>query len=143
MSMGMRHQHQSAPPRERVRKIEMVGASDTQGYCVDGAAALDGTAELYAHGWRYDNCERAYPRLLSRALRARAASVQAIAGVGVTRNSFASHPWATGPLPMPALYNRTLQTQYAGPADAWDFGAQRARGDAPCRADSRACGYCA
>ena len=47
--------------KKRRHTIEYLGASDTAGYCVDGAENQPG---VYLDGWEYDNCDAATPALL-------------------------------------------------------------------------------
>ena len=88
------------------------------GYCADGTPDNDATIDVYLGGYKYDNCELAYPGLLAVRLDAEY-YVEAIAGIGLTQNAGgSSHVAEMGPLPMPDLYNRTIQL-LAEPV--WDF----------------------
>mmetsp|Transcript_21172 Transcript_21172/g.35674 ORF Transcript_21172/g.35674 Transcript_21172/m.35674 type:complete len:414 (-) Transcript_21172:82-1323(-) len=110
------------PSESKRRRIEFIGASDTQGYCVDGSPDMDDTFEVYLGGYKFDNCELAYPGLLASQFDADY-HIEAIAGIGLTQNAGGSkHIAEMGPLPMPDLYNRTIQL-LAEPV--WDFSLYR------------------
>ena len=78
---------------------------------------MDGSLDLYLGGYKYDNCELAYTGLLAGAFEADI-GLQAISGIGLTQNAGAAHPAEMGRLPMPDLFNRTLQMQEL---PLWDF----------------------
>jgi len=89
------------------RRVTLIGASDTAGYCVDGTPE---TIDAYIYPWKYGNCNMGYPGVLGRSLNAEI-SVQAIAGIGLTQNAYADVSVLLGEDTMPDYYNRTLQTE--------------------------------
>eukprot|EP00957_Ditylum_brightwellii_P116181 8862098-Ditylum_brightwellii.AAC.1 len=97
-------------PFEQVpeRILDFIGASDTAGYCVDGTRDM---SDVYSElaGWEYDNCDSTVGGDLAKRFQAQV-SFQASAGMGVTQNAAAAEQWQLGPLPLPALINRTLMT---------------------------------
>jgi len=101
----------TATPPAPQRRLEFIGASDTAGYCVRGDPAVGAVAaalDVY-----YGDCDLAYPGRLASAFGAELA-IEAMAGVGLTQNA----P-GVGPLTMPSLWPRTLQSS---PAPRWPFG---------------------
>ena len=102
----------------RPRRIEVIGASDSAGYCVDGtpnASTLDDTLL----GWKYSDCDGAAGAELARRLDAEL-SVQALAGAGLTQNANAQQRWQMGKLTMADYYTRTLQSDAKSP---WNMSA--------------------
>ncbi len=97
----------SAPTPNRA--IDLYGASDTAGYCVDGNPSM-GAFDYEVEGWKYSNCHNASGSDLGRALGARV-TLQGYAGVGLTQNADAAAPWMMGKLTMDNLWNYTLQTE--------------------------------
>lgn len=102
--------------RRRERKIEFIGASDTEGYCVDGVPNMS-AVQYIAEGWKYENCDQATPGIVGRHFNAEI-SVEAIAGIGLTQNADAESRWKIGKYPMPTLWQRRLQTEAKS---LWDF----------------------
>jgi len=102
------------PSSLATRRIDYIGASDTAGFCVDGTPE---TTDGMAKPWKYDNCDMTSHAMLGRRLNAEV-NVQAIAGIGLTQNAFASMPFLLGKNTMPEYYKRVLQTQEK---PAWDF----------------------
>ena len=97
------------------RRIALIGASDTAGYCVDGTPDMS----IFEPG-RYDNCDMTSHAVLARRMDAELVGVHAIAGIGMTQNAFADLPFLLGKSTMPEYYTRTLQTERS---TRWDFGA--------------------
>jgi hypothetical protein len=91
------------------RRIEFIGASDTAGYCVDGTPNTS-TTDAELKGWEYENCDSTSAANLGRAFGAEI-NVQGISGSGLTQNAEADQKWQLGPLTMPDLWSRTLQTE--------------------------------
>ena len=98
------------------RRIALIGASDTAGYCVDGDPSMS-PLDFGPRGWRYENCGRGSGARLARRFGA-GVSVQAISGIGLTQNAAAKEQWQMGALAMPDYWNRTLQSR-ASPV--WGF----------------------
>uniref|UniRef100_A0A7S0NZ80 SGNH hydrolase-type esterase domain-containing protein n=1 Tax=Calcidiscus leptoporus TaxID=127549 RepID=A0A7S0NZ80_9EUKA len=96
------------------RQIQLIGASDTAGYCVDGTPHTSSLADTLL-GYHFSDCDGAYGADLGRRFAAHV-SVQALAGAGLTQNANAARVWEEGPLTMADLFNRTLQTESA----AWN-----------------------
>ena len=112
-----------APPAPPSRRVTLIGASDTAGFCVDGTPA---TTDAKRNPWRYDNCDRTSHAVLGRRLEAQVVGVQAIAGIGLTQNAFANMPFLLGKDTMPDYYNRRLQTEKE---PLWDFASEEHRPD--------------
>lgn len=91
-----------------VRHLEMIGASDSAGYCVDGTPSMN-SIESELFGWRYSDCDGTAAAELARRLNA-SLSVQALPGSGLTQNANARKKWQMGTQTMADLYTRTLQT---------------------------------
>ena len=91
-----------APP---ARRLEVIGASDTAGFCVDGQEK-EAFWQSAVFGWSRSNCHYAYPAELGRRLGA-SVSVQGQASIGLTQNAMASQPYLVGSAAMPALFART------------------------------------
>lgn len=103
-----------APALLPSRRMALIGASDTAGFCVDGTPD---TGDAKVQPWKYDNCDKTYHAVLGQRLDADV-SVQAIAGVGLTQNAFANIPFLLGKDTMPDFYKRSLQTE---PKGMWNF----------------------
>lgn len=101
-----------------VRRIEVIGASDSAGWCVDGTPTTAGIEEDIL-GWEYSDCDGAAGPELARRMGA-SISVQALAGSGLTQNANSRRRWEMGSLTMADLYNRTLQTD---PSSYWNVSA--------------------
>ena len=89
------------------RRINIIGASDTAGYCADGQPSQKGPP---ATGWEYTSCAQSYSGSLG-ALLAADTSVQGSEGIGLTQNANAKEPWQLGRLTMPGYFPRALQSQ--------------------------------
>ena len=95
-----------SPPVGR-RKMVVIGASDTSGWCVDGTPSISAFRYAIA-GWKYEDCGLTYEAQLATKFQA-SLSVQAIAGIGLTQNAQAKTPWILGSRTMPQYFNQTLQ----------------------------------
>ena len=71
------------PIARATRSVAFIGASDSAGYCVGGTSANSGLDDTL-FGWKYADCDGAFPAELGRRLRADI-SVQALEGVGLVR----------------------------------------------------------
>ena len=106
------------PPAQARHLVEVFGDSDSASYGVEASTSAGDALGCVLEPYRFENFARGWVRRLVETLNANAtggralvdASVQAISGIGVTRNAGESGP------PMPAYLNRTLQT-----VDASDF----------------------
>lgn len=95
---------------EKLRKIEFIGASDTEGYCVDGTPDMSEKFEAFPNGWSLENCEAAYPGLLGEILSADI-SVIAIGGIGIIQNAhYHDQQFQFGGLMMPDYWKRESQS---------------------------------
>ena len=90
------------------RRLEVIGASDTAGYCVDGTNTTS-VIGWSVGGWQYSNCDQTVSGLLGRRLDA-SVSVQAQPSMGLVQNAMAKTPYIIGKTPMPVLFNRTLMS---------------------------------
>lgn len=108
-----------APPTPP-RSIEIIGASDSAGYCVDGTPNTSSLAYTLG-GWERSNCDATALAEVARRVDA-SLSVQAFAGAGLTQNANARQRWQMGKLTMADYYNRTLQTRAA---PVWDVRAHQ------------------
>lgn len=95
------------------RRIEFVGDSDSNGYCIDGTPDMPWGD--YFKLPSFQDCSSGYAAQLGRRLGADA-HVEAVSGTGVYENGFG----ISGPI-MPALYERTLSSDGSA-ATAWDWG---------------------
>ena len=95
-------------PQPPARRLQVIGASDTAGFCVDGSEK-EAFWQSALYGWSRSNCDFAYPALLGRRLGA-SVSVQGQASIGLTQNAMARQPYLVGPAAMPTLFARTLLT---------------------------------
>eukprot|EP00663_Eupelagonemidae_sp_cell21sb_P007763 gene7763-3267_t len=109
----------AAPPRPD-RRIEVIGASDTAGYGVDGPADYPtkkprpNEEECTLEMVKYENCDESYGAVLAREFGAELAN-EGWAGKGLIRNAASSLP--QGP-PLPGLWDRALGTHKE---PAWNF----------------------
>ena len=46
-----------AAPSPAQRRLQLIGASDFQGYCTDGTPETAGVEAGFPLGWRFENCE--------------------------------------------------------------------------------------
>ena len=99
------------------RRLEVIGASDTAGYCVDGLNTTSAVGWSVG-GWQYSNCDQTVSGLLGRRLDA-SVSVQAQPSMGLVQNAMAKTPYVVGNTPMPVLFNRTLMSDKS---TAWPIG---------------------
>lgn len=107
-----------APPPP-ARRLEVIGASDTAGFCVDGQEE-EAFWQSAVFGWSRSNCHYAYPAELGRRLGA-SVSVQGQASIGLTQNAMASQPYLVGSAAMPALFARTMLSD---PRHPWPVGGE-------------------
>ncbi|KAL1518623.1 hypothetical protein AB1Y20_002911 [Prymnesium parvum] len=98
------------------RSVQLIGASDAAGWCVDGTPATPALS-YGAFGWKHSDCDGAAGAELARRLGA-AVSVQALAGAGLTQNANARERWQMGEVTMAGMYTRTLQSDAAS---FWDM----------------------
>uniref|UniRef100_A0A7S4VUL4 SGNH hydrolase-type esterase domain-containing protein n=1 Tax=Ditylum brightwellii TaxID=49249 RepID=A0A7S4VUL4_9STRA len=89
-------------------RFDIIGASDTAGYCVDGTPETSSSSYIL-EGWKYENCYRTSGSVLAQRFNAQV-SYQAASGMGLTQNAMASQEWQLGSLTMPEYINRTLMT---------------------------------
>eukprot|EP00931_Biecheleriopsis_adriatica_P115292 TRINITY_DN91100_c0_g1_i1.p1 TRINITY_DN91100_c0_g1~~TRINITY_DN91100_c0_g1_i1.p1 ORF type:complete len:434 (-),score=75.28 TRINITY_DN91100_c0_g1_i1:33-1334(-) len=95
------------------RHIEVIGASDTAGYCVDGGSNMS-----FLDRWKYDNCDAAYPGELGHRFGAEL-SVEALAGLGLYQNY--DMRWCHVKVGCPTMPQYFLQTMQSNPSARWDF----------------------
>ena len=96
-----------AVPQAPKRMVQIIGASDSTGWCADGSKEDEDSTSSAVQLWRRTNCHSAAVPTLARRLRA-AVSVQGLAGSGLMQNANAATPWLFGPLTMAQLHLRTL-----------------------------------
>ena len=97
----------SAIGMSSARRINIIGASDTAGYCADGHPSQKGPPTT---GWEYTSCPQSYSGSLG-ALLAADTSVQGSEGIGLTQNANAKEQWQLGKVTMPEYYPRVLQSK--------------------------------
>lgn len=105
---------------QRKRRIEFFGDSDTTGFGVQTKATWRDDFMCVWDQASVEDCGMDYSHVLAQSLSAEM-QAQAISGIGVTRNvNLLGISPMGGPTPMPAYWNRTLQSD-ASAAMAWDF----------------------
>ena len=104
-----------APPPRSERRLQLIGASDFQGFCVDGTPQTSWADAAFPFGWRLSNCDWGVAGQLGRLVQAEV-SVQAQSALGVTQNAAAAQRWQVGPHTMPQLMHRTLMSDEG---EAW------------------------
>ena len=100
-------------PSRKARRVEVIGASDSAGWCVDGSPNTS-SFDYALFGWEYSDCDGAAGAELARRFDADV-SVQALAGAGLTQNANAKQQWQMGKQTMADYYTRTLQTDSKTP----------------------------